>query len=54
VLGPADRSGCSTRDCESVALAEELNVPLVAADAAVLGAFPGRAVTPAAFLVRAT
>jgi predicted nucleic acid-binding protein len=54
VLSLADRSGCSAYDCEFVALAEDLDVSLVTTDTAVLEAFPGRAVTPAAFLARAT
>jgi predicted nucleic acid-binding protein len=50
VLDLASRSKCSTYDCEYVALAEALGVPLVTTDRAVLRAFPDRAVTPARFL----
>jgi predicted nucleic acid-binding protein len=45
----AVRSPCSARDCEYVALAEALDVPLVTNDRDVLDAFPSRAVRPAAF-----
>jgi predicted nucleic acid-binding protein len=50
VLTLASRSGCSTYDCEYVALAEMLDLPLVTSDRAVLKAFPKRAVAPADFL----
>ncbi|MBA2292827.1 MAG: type II toxin-antitoxin system VapC family toxin [Gemmatimonadales bacterium] len=50
VLEFATRSKCSTYDCEYVALAEALGVPLITVDRAVLRAFPGTAMTPAAFL----
>ena len=39
VLSLAHQSGCSTYDCEFVALAEDLGVRLVSNDAAVLRAF---------------
>jgi predicted nucleic acid-binding protein len=45
----ADKSRLSTYDCEFVALAAVLAVPLVTADKAVLKAFPERAVTMAKF-----
>ncbi len=44
VLSLPSRSGCSTYDCEFVALARDLGVRLVSNDAAVLGAFPNIAV----------
>jgi predicted nucleic acid-binding protein len=49
VLTLADRSGCSAYDCEFVALAEDLGVPLVTADRQILKAFPGLAISPNGF-----
>jgi len=43
-------SPCSAYDCEYVALAEELAVPLVTADRQVLRAFAGLAVSPKDFV----
>jgi predicted nucleic acid-binding protein len=45
-----ERSRLSAYDCEFVALASALAVPLVTADKAVLRAFPDRAVSMDAFL----
>lgn len=50
VLALALRSKCSTYDCEYVALAKTLGVPLVTTDRAILKAFPALAMTPAQFL----
>jgi predicted nucleic acid-binding protein len=50
VLALATESGCTAYDCEYVALAEALDVPLVTGDREVLRAFPARAVTPAEFV----
>ena len=51
VLRLAADSGCSAYDCEFVALAEDLDIPLVTSDRQVLRAFPSAAVTPERFLV---
>ena len=52
VLRLAAASKCSAYDCEFVALAQVLNVPLVTSDAAVLKAFPSVAVSLGTFVVR--
>lgn len=49
VLDLASRSGCSAYDCEFVALAQDLEVPLVTNDRQILKAFPTIAVSPSAF-----
>ncbi len=52
VLRLASRSGCTTYDCEYVALANALGVPLITTDRAILKAFPERAMTPTVFMSR--
>ncbi|MEK7667850.1 MAG: type II toxin-antitoxin system VapC family toxin [Gemmatimonadota bacterium] len=52
VLELAARSGCSTYDCEYVAVARALGVPRVTADKQILGAFPRIAVSPEDFVKR--
>lgn len=49
VLSLAEKSGCSSYDCEYVALAMSLGVALVTSDKAVLRAFPRTAVAPEKF-----
>ena len=49
VLALASRSGCSAYDCEFVALAQDLAVPLVTIDRQILKAFSTIAVSPLAF-----
>ena len=50
VLALVEASTCSAYDCEYVALADELAVPLVTADRQVLRAFADRAVSPKEFV----
>ena len=50
ILALAARSGCSAYDCEFVALAQHLEVPLVTTDGEVLRAFPSVAVRPETFV----
>lgn len=53
VLTLADQSGRSAYDCEFVALAQDLGVPLVTNDQQILKAFPSTAVSPSVFAGRA-
>ncbi len=53
VLELAARSGLSAYDCEFVALAQSLRVPLVTEDRAVLKAFPDVAITMEAYVLEA-
>ncbi len=50
VLRLAARSGCTSYDCEFVAVAETVDAPLVTTDKQVLRAFPQRAMTPPGFV----
>ena len=50
VLELAAVSGRSAYDCEYVAVAEALGVPLVTADRALESGFPGVAVSPESFM----
>jgi len=50
ILALASESGCSSYDCEFVALAELLNAPLLTYDKQILKAFPTIAVTPGEWL----
>ena len=50
VFRVASVSSCSAYDCEFVALAKELGVPLVTADKKVLREFPETAVSPQQFV----
>lgn len=52
VLELAAQSGCTAYDCEFVALARELGVPLLTADKGVLKAFPAVARGPETFIRR--
>jgi len=53
VLHLVASSTCSAYDCEYVALAEELDIPLVTADRQLLRAFGPRAVSPEDFVAGA-
>jgi len=50
VLRLVASSDCAAYDCEFVALAEQLRVPLVTSDREVLMGFPAIAVTPSRFI----
>ncbi len=50
VLSLSYQSGCTAYDCEFVALAQTLGVPLVTSDKQVLKAFPGIAISPTSFV----
>ena len=52
VLALAQSSGCSAYDCEFVALAHHLGIPLVTVDQQLLLNFPEIALSPAEFLTR--
>jgi predicted nucleic acid-binding protein len=50
ILRLASVSKCSAYDCEFVALAHSLGVPLVTSDAEILDSFPSIAVSPKDFV----
>ena len=50
VLRLVSESDCSAYDCEFIALANHLNVPLVTSDSQLLRNFPDRALAPDRFL----
>ena len=50
VLRLAAESGCTAYDCEFIALAQDLGVPLVTVDRDLLARFPQQAVGPEDFL----
>lgn len=50
VLSLVSSSRCSPYDCEFVALAGHLNIPLVTSDAQMLAEFPGTAVSLDTFI----
>jgi len=52
VLELCAQSRCSAYDCEYVALARALRIPLITRDKALLAAFPNTAVRPEKFLRR--
>jgi predicted nucleic acid-binding protein len=52
VLALASSSGCTAYDCDYVAVAEALSLPLVTSDREILRAFSRMAMTPTAFLAR--
>jgi len=49
VMSLVSDSSCSAYDCEFVALADDLNVPLVTFDKKILGEFPNLAIHPEEF-----
>ena len=51
VMRLVSESRCSAYDCEFVALAQQLNVPLVTSDRRILSDFQSVATTPAQFVV---
>ena len=53
VLALVAASACSAYDCEYVALAEQLAVPLVTTDRELLRTFPDHAISPKDFVTRA-
>jgi predicted nucleic acid-binding protein len=52
ILQLVNSSSCSAYDCEFVALAKLLNIPLITADKKIIAAFPGIAQTIDDFIVQ--
>ena len=52
VLSLVERSTCSATDCEFVALAQDLGVPLVTMDKQILNQFPGTAISIDVYLAQ--
>jgi predicted nucleic acid-binding protein len=50
VLSLAASSTCSACDCEFVALAQQLSLPLITSDSGILEAFPSIAISPGTFV----
>ncbi len=50
VLALADKSACSSYDCEFVALANHLDLPLITEDKKILREFPSTAISISGFL----
>lgn len=50
VLSLVASSRCSAYDCEFVALAQELSVPMITSDTKILAAFPSIALSPEDFI----
>jgi predicted nucleic acid-binding protein len=50
ILALAASSACSAYDCEFVALAKDLSIPLVTVDGQILTQFPDVAISPAGFV----
>ncbi len=52
VLSLVDKSNCSSYDCEFIALAHHLNIPLITQDKKTLREFPSTAMSVANYLVK--
>jgi len=50
VISAAEKTGCSTYDCEFISLAKELNCKLITLDKQILSAFPDVAKHPSDFI----
>jgi len=54
VLALVDKSSCSSYDCEFIALARHLDIPLITQDKKVLREFPSTAISVVSFLSEKT